>query len=224
MQVRIYGVSQHPLVDLVVSALPEAARGEAVELGAGCLSRLPAQEMAVGRLGAGRGVQAGKAGAGFGLVPFPGGRGGVEPEEGMMDQAGVAGVELECAHEAPRGVGEGEDEVPVDIASFGREEEGFGQGDDEVGRAQAPALGWGRGCRGRAGSLDGPLRGPAPESFDLVLPQAPIAHELPGRAGGQPGGHDARGGDLVDEHLLGVVGVFAGHALHQRIKIGRAHV
>ena len=116
-----------------------------------------------------------------------------------MVHRAAAGAELHRADEAVAAARDGQDEVPVDIASVRRQREGIGHTEHEVRLAQFPSVvppGHLRQVLGVAFAQT--VLRPAPEHGDLRLAQSPVAHKSMLSGLGQPRRHLPARRDLDD--------------------------
>ena len=134
---------QVKLQDEVGAVFP--GHGNAVGQGAGFAAGGPGGH-AAGKEAAGNVQAALKAGERIGFVVFASFAGGVGREQGVMDDAAVAGTIFEGLDVLAGGNFEVEDEIAIDIGPVGGNGIGLGHREDDVGLAERPAVVefWGR--------------------------------------------------------------------------------
>ena len=122
-----------------------------------------------------------------------------------MDDARVAGMEIDRGHDLVFGDVERDHEVLDDVGAVGRHGKRLRHPHDEIGGAELPAGGEGRQRRLVVGiaRLAAPF-GPSRDRLDLLLGEPTIAEEGMGIVGGgHPGGHDPGRNRLHDHRGVG---------------------
>ena len=139
-------------------------------------------------------------------------------DDGLADNPGIAGPELNGAQPTVAGQGEGQDETPIGTGRFPRQHVGPGHGDDLVRRAEPPSI---RKLRRR---WERQRRSPSGAPAFAHCRNRAICGSV-GRGRGrrgrkrlrQPGGHEAAG-----RHLGDLAGALAGIGVRQQGERGGA--
>ena len=158
----------------------------------------PAEEVTVGILGRAR-HEAVIAGQRIGGVEPPRRGGAIDPDVGVVHDAGITRMELDAPHVAAFLDRHGQGENPEGVRGVGPEDEGLGQGDDKVGCAEQPAVserGRPGGCRWIA--LGRPRGSPGLEAIELLGGDRSLVGKVTDGRVDLPGGHEPRAGYLHD--------------------------
>ena len=178
------------------------AKSHAVGLDVGRGTRLPEEEMAVGieDLGLDDELHAAEACAGFFFLAASG-LAAIDQNVRVMNEALVAGANLDGFQPARAIDRRAKDEIPVGVGAAGGQREGFLRFDDHVGLAELPALDELR-LGGKIGGIafGRALIDPGLNAGDLFDGEAEIVGKVQIAGFGKPRRHDAGlrdGGDLV---------------------------
>ena len=124
----------------------------------------------------------------------------IEKEPGVVDDAPVAGPKLDGGNRSILLQTARDDEAAVDILAVGREGEGLGHFEDEIGLAQLPAIGELRSRRQVFGiAFFGTGVGPTGDGLDLLGGQPPLVLEVAVTVHGFPRRHAPGRGDVLEE-------------------------
>lgn len=136
-------------------------------------------------------------------------------EDGVVDDGGVAGFEIDGDEVAVLGDGFWDDEVLIDVIAIGGDGEGFGHRDDLVGGAEAPGAAVGElGEVGELGGIafGGAVFGPGGDEVDLVVGEVSLIDEVAEVGSGEPWGHEF----FIDDAGDGFGSAFGGGVVQER--------